>query len=191
MRRGFTLLEMIVAVALIAIFSTTGMVSFQQTTKRHNVENAISRIRLNYTSAKANSLSGKKNCQACGAALSSGYACGTGDMPLLGWEVNLDVTSPTKTYSVSGVCGNTTDPQNTSTRFVMDGTTIPTETLPSNLNYVITSPVSARRVVFRPSGGGIYPVISNTSVITITVTDGTNSRKFTINGAGVISPITP
>jgi prepilin-type N-terminal cleavage/methylation domain-containing protein len=196
-KRGYTLLELIVAVSLISVFSLVGVVNFQSGARRQKVETATARLRQVYISAKSNALSGKKNCQACGASAVSNFACGTGDLPLLGWEVRLNsVTSGgSTTWQVvnEGVCGTNVDPYPAPptpapTRFTMDNLAARPEPL-SGVNVTITG--NASIIMFRPGGGGLYPFLApNATPYRIQVTDTFgNSRSFTIDGAGVIGPV--
>src|SRR3989344_337650 len=95
MRRGFTLIEILVAVGLLVLMVGMGSVSFQQANKRQQVDQTTERLRQAFRQAKSNALAGKKDCLACGAAALSTppYACGTGDAPLEGWRVAVTATT--------------------------------------------------------------------------------------------------
>lgn len=191
-QQGFTLIELVIAMTLIAIFATFGLVNFQKTTRTKQVENAAARLRQAYISARSSALAGKKNCRVCGAAAVSNYACGTGDTPLLGWEVIVNTSAAAPTFTIQGVCGNGGDPSGSSTRFSMDGgvATVRAESLPTNLTYSISGPPT---IVFRPSTGGLYPSMAAGSVLRVTVTHPVTAEKrsFTVSGDGLVSEITP
>lgn len=110
MRRAFTLIEMMVTLALVAVVFSFTISSFRTANRQQQVEANAEKFRQALRTARANVQAGKKNCQACGASAAStpAYACGTGDGPLLYWRVvvNTGVTPPT--YTVNGYCVNPT-----------------------------------------------------------------------------------
>ena len=84
MRRGFTLIEILVAVGLLVLMVGMGSVSFQQANKRQQVDQTTERLRQAFRQAKSNALAGKKDCLACGAA--GGGCGGAGETPFGGVE---------------------------------------------------------------------------------------------------------
>ncbi len=170
MKRGFTLLEFMITLGILAIFAVMGVTSFQSSSRRQQLQNASARIHQIYVAAKTNAQSGKKNCLVCGA---TNGVCGKGDLPLLGWEVNLNNSSGTIT--TQGVCGTESNP----IRFTMDQQPANAEKIGAGIVVV----PNTSSVMFRPSGGGATGV-----PIAITISDAYgNSRTFTIDNSGAIS----
>lgn len=200
--KGFTLIEFAVSVSLITIITVAGVINFQSSSRRQQLETSAARIRQIYVAAKLAAESGKKNCEACGASLASNYACGTGDLPLVGWEVrhNSAIVSGATVwqFTTEGVCGAAVNPYPPAPtpsprRFTIDGLAARAESF-SNLTVVTSggnTNLGAGRIVFRPAGGGLYPeILPAQAPFTIRISDNFgNSRSFTINGAGVISNI--
>ncbi len=106
MRRGFTLIEILLVMVVLAIFGWFATANFLGTNRRQALGVAMERTRQIFQVAKANAFSGKKNCRACGAP-GPNYVCGTGDATLDGWRITMTAGTP-GTYTLVGVCGAST-----------------------------------------------------------------------------------
>ena len=199
-RTGFTLIEVLVSVVLVVMFSSFGIISFQRTSKTRVVENTAAKLRQTYVTARANALAGKKNCGACKVPPATGNNCLASDLPLQAWQVSLDTAA--KTSTLNGVCGQTGQPDNNpgpaSTRFVMDGAII-ADTLPTTLTYTLTlgggpPATNVSTLYFRPLSGGVFPNLRAAQTVTIQISDTTISpvvrRSFIVKGDGSIGPVT-
>ena len=90
MRRGFTIVELIVSFGVIAILIGTGVSISQQAQRRQAVIQTAEGLSAAMKTARENALAGKKDTIACGAAL------------LDGWRVVVLANG----YRLEGVCGS-------------------------------------------------------------------------------------
>ena len=85
MNRGFTLIEMIVAISIAAFMLGTGMLAYTRVARKQTLDQATAGVAQILTQARANALSGKKqNCTAT----------------LLGWQVTFTASN----YTLGEVC---------------------------------------------------------------------------------------
>lgn len=148
--KGFTLIEMLISIALVGFMVVIGTATFNTTSRRERVNGGAQRVRQALLQAKANAQAGVKDCGACGAA---GGVCGRGDRPLLGWRVVLTANTPPTpdVYEVEGLCGALPYPAPGWIRFYYRR-----ENLPVNVEMTVSGALNS--VLFRPAGGGIYPL---------------------------------
>ncbi|KKU68342.1 MAG: hypothetical protein UX92_C0021G0004 [Candidatus Amesbacteria bacterium GW2011_GWA1_47_20] len=111
MRRGFTIVELIVGFGVIAILIGTGMSISQQAQRRQAVIQAAEGLSTTMKIARENALAGKKDTIACAA-------------PLDGWQVRVQSNG----YVLEGVCGGTKFFDKTTT-YAMGITNSPTPTV--------------------------------------------------------------
>ena len=183
MRAGFTLIETLVTISLIGLAISVAAVNFTTTSRNERVTNAAERVRQVIAQAKANALSGVKDCRACGADVTQGYACGTGDSALQGWLVTFtQKTDPTPDeFTIEGVCSNTAYPGGTQTTFLSKN-----ENLPDGVEMTYSGSLDS--ILFRVSGGGTYvlPVLGAGWSRQIIFTQGATSRSITVNSTGSV-----
>ena len=89
--KGFTLVELIVVIGIIAILTSFGIASFASYNNRHTLEMAVADVSTMITTARSRSLSQVKPSQ-CAAQVLSGY------------QVVIDVLSGE--YTLRVLCGN-------------------------------------------------------------------------------------
>ncbi len=174
MKNGFSLVEMMVAVSLVALMASIGFANMLRSNEQKRVTEAAETIRQAYTQAKAYALAGRKDCTACGA---TGGVCGKGttEVQLEGWVSNLNSATPS--IEIHGECG--TSP---AISFFSSGT----KTFPTRISVTTAGGNSA--VKFRPLNGGIE--LNNTLTITVTSTlSSIRSKRFTVSQNGEISAI--
>ena len=92
MKSAFTLVELLVAMTILAIVGGAGMAGFRSAAQRQSVDAAQGQIMGALTQAQSNAAAGVKDATACGVT------------PLVGWRVSFTASS----YTVEGVCGSTT-----------------------------------------------------------------------------------
>lgn len=92
MRRGFTLIEILVAISLLVILGGAGLVGYRQAARRQAVDGAAEKVVGALRQAQANAASGVKDTVACGSR------------QLTGWRVTFAANS----YTIEGVCGAVT-----------------------------------------------------------------------------------
>ena len=166
-------METLLSIGVVVIIIGLVVPAYIQIGNQQRVSTGADRLEQIFSQAKDNAQSGKKDCTAC--------ACNTaGELPLIGWRVN--VTNGGGTYTVEGVCSATDYPGGAPVFFYSH-----TENFPAGVKAVL-SPVPAFPVMFRTGGQGIYPPLSGSNVIKVTVSgaSGTTAKTFTINGAGGI-----
>lgn len=168
MRRGFTLVEMLAVLAIVAIVAGAGMMNLRTRNRDERVVEAAENLRQAFLQVKSQAQAGKKDCAACGA---TGGACGTGDSPLLGWRVLL-FAAPS--YRIRGECGDPLAP----TLFFTSGV----RTLPPNVTLTTTG---SSTVLFRAGGLGT----DLTGPMTVTVSASGISRNFVVQVNGEVGPV--
>ncbi len=164
MKRGFTLLEIIVATALILTFVALGLASFSSNNKRQRQVAAFSEFRQTLQLAKNNATSGKKPAT-CTATL-------------LGWRVRLSANS----YSVEAICENSY-PLPIPTPYLTRTVNLPTGVTLS------VNPPTVTEILFRALGQGTATNLSPaviTSNTVISVTDQIDVATVTVTDRGEI-----
>lgn len=98
-RAGFTLLELILIMSLGMILAGVGIAGFLRNSREQAVTAAAERLRQAFSQAKANSLSGKKDCAVCRCEDVNPLD----DVPLRGWRVTVETAGPLG-FTVQGEC---------------------------------------------------------------------------------------
>jgi len=146
---GFTLIETLVAVAIVAAAFSFGYASFREFSRRQYLESSIRSVRGDLRLAQEQALSGKKNCADTLSSVTS---------------VNFDWVSP-KSYKIIGECISPT--------FDISTFEIKTVTLPANISHSL----SIDPIKFKVLGQGVetqsvitvtYGVINKTITVTKT-----------------------
>ena len=164
--KGFSLVEMMVALGLVAIMSGIGLASTLRSNEQKKITESAEMARQFFMQAKSMAQAGKKDCAICGA---TGGVCGRGDTPLAGWRTIITSASPV-TLVVRGECGAST--------FFSSTKTFP--------NRIILN--ATRNVLFLPLNKGTN--LNNPVTITINSTMNLlTSKTFTISPQGEISAI--
>lgn len=166
MRKGFSLVEMIVAVGV--LFAIVGLTvpAFMRNNRTQKVVAMRDKLKLTYIQARDNALSGKNEC---------------GNLSFQGWRVVVSGG----TSVIEGICSSYANPYpSVNSTFSSHTENIPTGLTVSFLNLSNLG----NGVLFRPGGQGIFPSLTAANnVITVTITDAFgNSKNFTINGFGNI-----
>jgi prepilin-type N-terminal cleavage/methylation domain-containing protein len=170
MKRGFTLIEMMVALGLVMVIVGLAVPSFLRNNRVQKVTALRDKLKMTYIQARDNALSGKNEC---------------GNLAFQGWRV---VKNNSQVVRVEGVCSqtNTTYPDETST---FPATPLQ-YTVPTGLTVTITNLTNGptKGVLFRSGGQGIYPHLTPAQSILVTVSNGiaAENKTFTINGFGRI-----
>ncbi|HJZ05130.1 hypothetical protein A2634_03600 [Candidatus Amesbacteria bacterium RIFCSPHIGHO2_01_FULL_48_32] len=163
MTKGFTLVEVILAMGLSVILLGFGASTFQSTVRRQAVDQTAERINQVLQEAKTNAQAGKKDCAVCGCTGAST------DLALEGWEV----TMTTSSYTLSGKCGTT--------YFYTSGV----QPLPGG---IVVSYNPGNSVMFKPLGQGTN-LAANYSVVVYQ--PGVAARGFSVTTGGEIKPPVP
>ena len=102
MRRGFTLIEVIIAIGVMLILLTAAASNLQNANRRQSLDQVAENVRQTFLQAKSYAQAGKKDCAFC-AGVAQPYSCGTSptELPLDGWRVTVN----TNDYVMEGVCG--------------------------------------------------------------------------------------
>lgn len=162
-KSGFTIIEIIMVISLMAIMTGGVIVNYRQSSDRRALDNASQRLRQAFTTARANSLAGKKDhgiCDASPPAL------------LNGWVVNLNTTSNPRTVSVYGICGTRVFPN-----------PAPVENLPAGINITATD----TQILFKPLNLGT----DSSGVTNISVSNGAGTVNFSLAASGELLEPTP
>ena len=136
-RAGFTLLEILLAMALITFGIGWGMTNFRRATRVQELDSSTKRLLQTFSTARAHALSGNKNCEVCGAA---GGVCGNGDKMLTGWQVSVNINDPS--FVLNGYC----ETVNFTNRLA--------ETIPANITLTSVPARSSIAVIFKPLNQG-------------------------------------
>lgn len=131
---GFTLIEIVITMSIMVILVSLGVAKFTQYGLQQKQKAAIARMRQVFQEAKANAVSGKKDCAVCGG---SDEICngGADELPLTGWSVNVfDGTH----YQLRGECGINSE------FMVRD------EVLPARIERA--GPCNFNKLLFKPDG---------------------------------------
>lgn len=175
MKKGFSLIELIATMGVIAIVAGFGMRSSMRGTEQKKISEAAETLRQQYMQTKSMALSGRKDCAACG---SSDGVCGNGDTPLLGWRITINTGADPVVYEIHGECGDIASP----TTFFSSGT----KTLPTSIGVAITN--AGSNVLFYPLSGGVNMVSDALISVSSDVT-GLTSRSFTVTRRGEITAV--
>lgn len=151
------------ATALLLVFVTLGLASFQTNNKKQRQVAAFDELRQTIQLAKNNATSGKKP-DTCSA-------------PLLGWRVRMTANN----YSVEAICA-TAYPLPPPTPYLTR-----TVNLPSGVSIAV-NPATVTEVVFRPLGQGTATNLTPevTDSVVITVTNQTDLGTITVTDRGDI-----
>jgi len=173
MKKGFTLVEMLVSLGLVAMLAGIGFASTLRSNAQKEVTESAEMIRQSFMQAKSMAQAGKKDCTVCGA---TGGVCGNGDTPLVGWRTTIVAGTPV-TMEIHGECG-TVIPY---TQFFASGS----KSFPSRVTLTLTG---SGNVVFYPLNKGTNLGSTTTVRLSSTIT-GLTSKTFTISRQGEISSI--
>lgn len=179
MKKGFTLIEIVVAVSLMTAMSGVLMAQYTQYNRSQSVNMATDRIAQVMAEARVNALSGKKDCYVCGGAQ---YDCNNSndDTLLSGWRVSINPTPGpgnvppgiTNGYRIEGICG-------TNSFFVRD------QQFPNNV--IISASGVAKAVTFLPVNEGTDLVYPNLLYVDVDSTNGSNSDGFMVSEKGEVT----
>lgn len=174
MRKGFTLIEIVVAVSLMTAMSGVMMAQYNQYNRRQTIESVTDRMAQVFTEAKVNALSGKKDCYVCGG---TDYQCNNqNDNPLLGWRVQINPPGVTRGYRIQGIC---TDISGAEVPFM-----IREQQFPDNVDI---STLSETEVTFYPLNGGTD--LNESLYVTVTGNSGETSEFMVSQGGEVVPPL--
>lgn len=145
MKRGFTLIETLIALTALMVLAGAGIAGFRQSAQRQSADAAQGQIVGVLTQAQANAAAGVKDTVICGVT------------PLTGWRITFAAGS----YTIAGVCGASTFSSKTYTL----ASTISVTSLP-NPNPILFRPLSGGTNV--PSSATItltgYGIVKNIGV---------------------------
>lgn len=98
---GFSLIEIVLTIGVMLTLLTTAIAGFTTYNRKQKAKAAIERYRQVLTEAKANAMSGKKDCVVCGGA---DFECNgmADDINLIRWMVSL--TDSGNKVVIKGVC---------------------------------------------------------------------------------------
>lgn len=99
---GFTLIEILIVVAIIGVLTTVGIASYNNFNERRIIEKAASDLKLYIRLAASKAMNNEKDCSVCGGA-DDNCTTNDGDLSLDGWYIDFS-TSPPEIY---GECGGT------------------------------------------------------------------------------------
>ncbi len=105
-RTGFTLIEMMIAISIVLVLISISISRYVQYNQKQAARATVDRVRQVLEQAKANAISGKKDCGICGGA---NQKCDSivevpADRVLNGWRVQL-VYGATRSLTLDGLCG--------------------------------------------------------------------------------------
>lgn len=165
-KNGFTLIEILIVVAIIVIVSTTGFFSFTQFNKGRDLEASFLQLKNDLSEAKSSAISETKPTAYCAAADS-----------LVGYRISLYTATTPDSYSLDVVCKSLTTAKES---FI----TKKSVSLPNGL--ALTTSISALgsysgipRILFDTDGQS-----SNSG--SITLTKGGRGKVININTNGTI-----
>ncbi|OGC99115.1 hypothetical protein A3H89_05070 [Candidatus Amesbacteria bacterium RIFCSPLOWO2_02_FULL_48_11] len=178
MKRGFTLLELVVVITLIALVSGYVMVNFGRSARVQADKAAGEQLEQALRQAKSNATAGKKeDCNVCPEppetcagrglmCLGADNLCATRDDPgLLGWGVTLDMNG--RTVVLDGWCSDGVNNINFTNR--------PAVKLPGEASLSLSDSLpSGTRVMFKSLGQGMEtepPLAVGSESFTITMAD--------------------
>jgi prepilin-type N-terminal cleavage/methylation domain-containing protein len=106
LRTGFTLIETMIALSIVLVLISVSISRYVQYNQRQAARATIDRVRQVFEQAKANAISGKKDCVTCGGA---NQKCDSivevpADRVLNGWRVQIVYGAPFR-YTLDGLCG--------------------------------------------------------------------------------------
>lgn len=191
MKKGFSLLEILVVIGLMVLLMGAGVASFQASNQRQKLVQAKERVRQILLQARSNAQSGKKDCQACGAPGPS-YTCGqlnpgTGlayDAPLFGWRLMFTGGSPMG-YRMDGFCPPASGfpPDSTSNVF-----STKSELLPAGITVTTNATSAPAYIFFKVGGQGVLTNGAGNN-LTITLSDGgvNPNQVITVDGSGRVN----
>lgn len=170
MKKGFTLVEILVAMSLGLVIMGFGVSNFRDTIRRQTVEQTAEKINQVLQQARSNALAGRKDCSIC--------RCGAGpaptNVPLIGWEVAFTSSS----YTLRGLCG--TNPV-LPTPFYTSGV----QSVPAGVSMVSNPGTS---VTFKPLGAGTNLASNFSSVV---YQPGVIAKAVLVTtGGDIVPPIT-
>ncbi|MEK9200745.1 MAG: type II secretion system protein [Patescibacteria group bacterium] len=155
MRKGFSLIEVLVAIVIMLIFTTYGVASLLNNGKKQKQVTAFEEFRQTLQLARNNAAAGKKPEECVD--------------PLLGWRVRFTTSS----YVVEALC-TATYPVPPTTPYLSR-----TKTLPSGVILAV-SPVLVTEIVFRPLGQGTITNLGPAVVSNISMTVSSQADQNTV-----------
>lgn len=155
MRKGFSLVEILVAIAITLIFTTYGIASLLNSGRKQRQVTAFEQFRQTLQLARNNAATGKKPEECV--------------EPLLGWRVRFAAGS----YVIEALCTATYPTPPTSPYLSR------TETLPSGVLLTVNPP-SVTEIVFRSLGQGTITNLGPAVVSSITMSISSQSDQNTV-----------
>ncbi|HBC72623.1 MAG: hypothetical protein UX91_C0005G0004 [Candidatus Amesbacteria bacterium GW2011_GWB1_47_19] len=192
MKRAFTLVEILIVIALMAVFSMFGIANFQGSGRKQSVIAGAERLSQSFKQARVYASAAKKeDCRTCPAApavctgqglvcLGADNLCYTrDDLELSGWSVTLDTTN--NSFTVDGFCGSGINFSNRKAEELSNQV---------SMNLSESMP-SGTRILFKPLGQGAVitpdlPAGSDNLVITISDTQSGFSRDVQVFTTGEV-----
>ncbi len=123
---GFTLIEIIIVFAVLAVISAAGLASFVSYSRLQALVTEVNTLTSVINLARSNAISQVKPSTKC---------VGTSPLTLDGYVVTLVTTGSKNTYTLGVVCGPQTDPSPTTYRFPQTITFNPTSTTVSTIYF--------------------------------------------------------
>ncbi len=157
--KGFSLIELLLVIAVILIISTGSYVGFQQFSKNQILNTAADTLRNSLNEAKSNAMS--QVITQCNQ-----------NETLVGHSVVFNPSVPTSTYDLQEVCRNINPPNTTTNRQVKRIT----------LSSGVTFSGSPAPIEFLVLTGGINGGVDRT----IRIMSGSQPRDITVTAVGVI-----
>lgn len=159
---GFTLIEVLVAMAIVILLSTAGVGSLRKNTQRKVVENAATNVAAMLRKAQTNAAGGVKyNCIA---------------QPLKGWQVIFDADNVN--YHLQEACENGSDT-------IYPVFSVQDEKLPTGTSFSASTPAP---ILFRVVGQGVK-FGSGTYIQPISITGFSTTISISVNTGGEITQV--
>lgn len=170
-KSGFTLVELMLVLSLTFVGLGWGIAGFSRSAKRQTVENAAARVTQLIQQARANAVSGNKDCGACGGWMG---ICGNGDEPLTGWQVVINLER--KSVQSNGFCGATNFSQQPAEEIAPNST---------QMTFTANPVTDVITMMFKPLNGGVEitgspPIIVGPAGLVLTISDPTIGLTQTV-----------
>lgn len=162
LNQGFTLIEIVVVLAVLMVIASTSFVGFNRYNQTQRLNSATEDLRNNLNEARSNSLSGFI------------FQC-TSSQSLYGYKMNVDSAT---SYSIYVIC------QDNTTLVNLGPTPLPNKifNLPSGVTFdSISTPVNTSVTFISVSG-----VPDTAGTFTFKLNSGGNSKTVTVDPTGVI-----
>ncbi len=157
-KKGFTLIEILVSMAIILLLSVGSLVGFSQFSKRQNLNISVDVLKNTLNEAKAKSQ----------AQVVMTTQCKQSGRILVGYQVSFNTSTDPDTYTLEEVC---------TSRAATLSQEVKKITLPKDVEF--NSPPST------PVRFLLYPGTVNSSAV-ISLKSGTRSRTVDVDSAGII-----